>query len=219
MIKGILLDLDGLISDTERLHMKAYQLAFKEVGYDISDDYYMDSWIKRGLGLLDVLEELRLDYNPYIIREYKKKYYDDFLLNDLNEMPYAIDFIKHFYKKVPMAVASASLGRDVSFVLDKFGIKEYLEFFLSADDVKKRKPDPEIWILGAEKLGLTPKECIALEDAEKGIVAAHKINMPVIGIPNFYTKDNDFSKADYLVKDMNEAKILVEKLLGLDFKA
>lgn len=213
MIKGIILDLDGLVSDTEKLHMKAYQMAFREKNVDLSDDFYAEMWIQKGLGIVNVLEVLNLNFNIDEIRALKKKYYDKYLHTDLNPMPYAIEFIKYYYGRLPMAVASASLGRDVKFVLEAFDIMKYMEFFLSADDVVFRKPHPEIWLKAAEKLELSPSECIALEDAEKGIIAAYEANMDVIAIPNKYTAKNDFSKATYHAKNLKEAILIIDKLI------
>lgn len=216
MIKAIILDLDGLISDTERLHMKAFQKAFLEKEVCISDDYYKKHWIQKGLGTEEAIKYFQLNEEPETIRAIKNKYFEHYLKTDLKPMPYALDFIKHFYKRLPMAVASASKGRDVEFILKSLGLVEYIEFFFSADDVKNRKPDPEVWLKAAKKLGLEPGECICLEDAEKGVLAAYKGKLPVIAIPNIYTANNDFSKASYLAKDMKEAIEIVDNLITLE---
>lgn len=215
MIKGIILDLDGLISDTERLHQKAYQNAFKDLGIELSGETYQKIWIQDGNGLVYFLKQIdREDLDIEKIRNLKKKYYDFYLETDLNPMPYAIEFIEYFYGKVPMAVASASLKRDVKKVLEIFDIVKYLEFYLTYDDVIHSKPDPEIWLMSAEKLGLKPEECICLEDAEKGIIAANRANMPVIAIPNEYTKNNNFETADYHFNNLEEAKEFIDKKLS-----
>lgn len=215
MIKGIILDLDGLISDTERLHQKAYQDAFRELGIELSGKTYQKIWIQDGNGLVYFLKQInRQDLEIEKIRNLKKKYYDIYLETDLNPMPYAIEFIEHFYGKVPMAVASASLKRDVKKVLEIFDIIKYLEFYLTYDDVTKSKPDPEIWLMAAERLGLKPEECICLEDAEKGIIAANRANIPVIAIPNEYTKNNNFESADFHFKNLKEAKEFLDKKLS-----
>lgn len=212
MIKGILLDMDGLVSDTERLHMKAYQSAFNEKGIELTDEKYSNHWIQRGLGVADFVKELNLESPLENMQSIKCKYYEELLNTDLNPMPFAIEFVNHFKGKIPMVVASASLGKDVRFALEKFGILEDLEFVLAYEDVSKRKPDPEIWIKGAEKLGLNVEECIALEDSEKGVIAAHRANMRVIAIPNEHTFNHDFSKATWVVKNLEEAKDLIEKI-------
>ncbi|MDO5027711.1 MAG: HAD family phosphatase [Bacillota bacterium] len=214
MIKGIILDLDGLISDTERLHMKAFQQAFKEKGMEISDDFYKKHWIQIGHGTEDVLKILGSDISADAIRAIKNVYYEDYLHTDLYPMAYVHDFVEHFYGKIPMAVASASKGFDVEFILKALDLERYMEFFLSADDVKKRKPDPEVWLLAAKKLGLDPEDCITLEDAEKGVIASYRAGIPCIAIPNSYTADNDFSKATYMAKDLKEARDLIENILN-----
>ena len=212
MIKGILLDMDGLISDTETLHMKAYQDAFREKNIEISDEKYQSHWIQAGLGVRDFVKELNLDLEVEHMRDLKKIHFDKYLDTELKPMPYAVEFIKYFYGKIPMCVASGSLRKDVKKVLEQLEILDYMEFYLSHNDVENGKPHPEIWLRAVEKMGLKPEECIALEDAEKGVVAAHKAGIPVIAIPNEHTKDNDFSLADYVVKDLKEAIEIISNL-------
>ena len=213
MIKGILLDMDGLISDTETLHMKAYQDAFREKDVEISDEKYQSHWIKAGLGVRDLLDELNLDLEVEEMRNLKKVHFDYYLDTKLRPMPYAIEFVKNFHGKLPMCVASGSLGRDVKKILEQLELMDYIEFYLSHNDVENGKPHPEIWLKALEKMDLKPEECIVLEDAEKGIIAAHEAKIPIIAIPNEHTKDNDFSLADYVVKDLKEAMEIIEKLM------
>lgn len=213
MIKGIILDLDGLISDTERLHMKSFQKAFREKGMEISDDFYKKHWIQIGHGTEDVLKILGSDLEADDIRAIKNIHYEEYLHSDLQPMPYIYDFVKHFYGRVPMAVASASKGFDVEFILKALDLDQYMEFFLAADDVKKRKPDPEVWLLAAKKLGLKPSECITLEDAEKGVIASALGGIKCIAIPTPYTADNDFSKATYIIKNLKEAIPIIDDLI------
>lgn len=213
MIKGILLDLDGLISDTEKLHMKAYQDAFWEKGVEITDKKYSSHWIQAGLGVRDLINEKNLNLEVETMRDLKKKYYDKLLDTQLKPMPYAKEFVEYFHKKLPMCVASGSLGMDVKKVLELLDLMKYLEFYLSHNDVENGKPHPEIWLKAADMMGLKPQECIALEDAEKGIVAANKAGVPVIAIPTIYTKDNNFSSADFLAKDLKEAMEIIENLI------
>ncbi|MDO5726057.1 MAG: HAD family phosphatase [Tissierellia bacterium] len=212
MVKAIILDLDGLISDTEKLHMKSYIEAFAKKDIVITEKTYKDWWIKKGLGVKDMLKKLNLDYDVEELRALKKEVYDQLLDTELEPMPYAIEFVKFFANKLPMAVASASMPENVEYVLNKFDLMKYMEFTLSFADVKNRKPDPEIWLIAAKKLGLEPKDCIAIEDAEKGVIAAFKANMPCIAIPNKYTDDHDFSKANYIVDSLMEAKDLILNL-------
>lgn len=213
MIKGIILDLDGLISDTERLHMLAFQKTFLEFSVEITKDFYKDHWIRKGLGSNEAVEIFNIDKNPDEIRARKNIFFKELLDSDLKPMPYIYDFVKAFYKKVPLAVASASQRKDVLYILEKLDLLKYMDLVLSCDDVKNRKPDPEVWIKAAAMLNLKTDNCICLEDAEKGVIAAYKANMPVIAIPTIYTDTNDFSKAHYIVKDLNQARQIIENLM------
>ena len=108
MIKGIILDMDGLISDTEKLHMKAFIKAFDDYNIPLNEEEYRAYWIRDGLGTDDVLELKGSDMDARVVRGRKKEYFDILLEEELKPMPYALEFIKNFYGRVPMAVASAS---------------------------------------------------------------------------------------------------------------
>jgi HAD superfamily hydrolase (TIGR01509 family) len=87
-------------------------------------------------------------------------------------------------KSMKLAVASASSPKRVNTFLSRSGITDVFDAVIDGGDVKKGKPDPEIFLLAAERLGLEPGECLALEDSENGMRAAVSARMPVIVIPD-----------------------------------
>ena len=74
----------------------------------------------------------------------------------------------------------------------------------------KGKPDPEGYLLAATKLGVAPEECLVLEDAPSGVKAAKAAKMSCIAIPNIYTKNGDFSGADFILKNLNEVVLILK---------
>lgn len=84
------------------------------------------------------------------------------------------------------------------------GLKKYFDIRVNGNDVKKSKPNPDLYLLAAEKLGVKPKECVVIEDSVTGIHAAKNAGMFCIAVPNKYIKNGDFSKADIIVKSLKE---------------
>jgi beta-phosphoglucomutase-like phosphatase (HAD superfamily) len=93
-------------------------------------------------------------------------------------------------------------------------ITKYFSHIISGDDVTKVKPDPEIFYLSANKLNVEISECVVLEDAQKGIDAAHAGGFKSIAIPNIHTNGNDFSKATMVLTDLSEVTPKLLSQLG-----
>ena len=208
-ISAVIFDLDGLLSDTEILHMRAYREALKNQNVDLSDADYISHWIKNGSGIqeYDKMKNLNLDIPA--IRKDKAEWFESLLNTDLKPMPYAREILAALHKKKRMAVASSSYRHNVEAILEKLALRDYFEVVVSGSDVEKTKPSPDIFILTAEKLSVKAEHCIVIEDAEKGIKAAAAAGMKSIAVPDKHTMDNDFSAADFVVESLVE----VEKLL------
>ena len=90
-------------------------------------------------------------------------------------------------------------------------MKDYIKVFVSADDVKRGKPDPEIFLTAAEKLGIPPASCLVIEDARNGVKAAKAAGMRCIGLQNLNSGNQDLSEADLVIGNFNELNLDIIK--------
>ena len=104
-----------------------------------------------------------------------------------------------------LALVSGSTTTQVNTILNFLGVKDLFEVIVSVDDITHSKPDPEGFLLGAQKLGVDPEECVVLEDATAGVRAGKAAGMRVIGVRN--NGDQDLSEADEVVNNLTEVKI------------
>ena len=88
-----------------------------------------------------------------------------------------------------MAIGSAAIRFNIDFVLDNLNIRHYFSCIISADDVKKSKPDPETYLMAAEALGIDPANCIVFEDAPKGIESAANAGMPAVVLTTMHDRE------------------------------
>ena len=204
-IKGLLLDMDGLLTDTEPLHMKAYIEALKPHGIVLTEAQYADHWIIKGKGIQQFLEQIGSDLSPDQIRAEKAVIYEALVDSELQPMPGAVEFVRYFHGKVPQAVASASYRKNVLAALSGTGILPYLDAVISVDEAKRPKPAPDIFLKAAESLDLEPQFCLVVEDADKGVIAAYNGGMRSIAIPNQFTGDNGFRHAEAVFASLAEA--------------
>lgn len=102
-----------------------------------------------------------------------------------------------------IALASNRKEEFVHLVLDIIGVKESFRFIVGGEG-RPQKPFPDIYLHAAKELGLKPADCVVLEDSAIGVVSAKDAGMKVIAVPNIYTEDHDFSKADIIVASLSD---------------
>jgi HAD superfamily hydrolase (TIGR01509 family) len=204
MIELVIFDLDGLLADTEKLHMKAYMNAFHMMGYNnLTEEIYSEHWIRLGKGIEDYLIEYNLNIDIEEIRRLKAKEYDRLVRSEVQPMAGAIELLEELSKNnIKMVLATASYRKSAMAVLETLKIENYFQFIASKESVKRSKPFPDIFLFAAEKMSIKPENCVVLEDAEKGIIAADNAGMKSIAVPNKYTKNNDFTKATSTFKTL-----------------
>ena len=117
---------------------------------------------------------------------------------------------KHF----KIGVVSGSSREQVNAFLKEIGLKKYFDAIISSSDVKNNKPNPDSYLLGAEKLGVKPKECVGIEDSATGLEALKRAGMGAIVVRHKINKSQDLSKADILVNNLGEITIDMVKNLG-----
>jgi len=206
MIELVIFDLDGLLADTEKLHMKAYQNALSSIGYHaLSDKIYSEHWIRLGKGIVEYVKEYNLDLDIKQIRLLKAEEYYRLVRSEVQSMPGAIELLEDLYRNnVKMVLATASYRKSAMAVLKTLKIEKYFQFIASKESINRNKPFPDIFLYVAEKMSVKPKNCLVIEDAEKGIIAALNAGMKSIAVPNKYTKDNDFSKAAIVANSLKD---------------
>jgi HAD superfamily hydrolase (TIGR01509 family) len=214
MISAVIFDLDGLLADTECLHCRAYQMALEEHGVELRDDDYAEHWVRFGKGIADWVTLQGLTVDPHALRLRKSKHYLDLLAAALKPMDGALELLEFLSGRTKMALASSSYRDAVDGVLTGLGIARYFDVIVSGLDVAQVKPAPDIFLKAANDLGVAPSECLVLEDAEKGVIAAHRAGMRCIAIPNDYTRHHDFSKATKICSSLKD--VTPEVLKGIE---
>lgn len=201
MLKGILFDLDGVITDTAKLHYLAWKEIVSELGIDYTAE---ENEGLRGLPRKDtLLAILKLKNIPLPSSEViddlchrKNELYKVYLSEKLQSdsiLPGISEFIDEAIKNnVKLAIASSSYNAPV--ILKKLGIYDKFNFIVNPADVKNGKPAPDIFLAAAKGLNLQPSECIGIEDSVGGLDSIVSANIFAVAITN--NSNEDFSKAN-----------------------
>ncbi len=213
MITTVILDLDGLVADTEPLHCRAYQDALRAHGATLTDADYIQHWVRLGKGIGEWVAEHGLELDPREIRARKSELYLDLLCSSLRPMDGLFSLLETLHGKKTLALGSSSYRDAVDGVLQGLKIAHYFKVIVTGTDVARVKPAPDIFLTAARRAGAAPSECVVFEDAEKGVLAAHAAGIRCIAVPNERTRDHDFSKATLVCSSLSEITLdLLERL-------
>lgn len=209
MVKGIIFDFDGVISDTEPFYTVSIIRYLKGLGYEESKD---DCEKLCGVTAMYTAEHYKAKYNiPFSVEKIKEDM--DVVFNtttDFNSfvpMKGLIDFIdKAKSKGIRMCIASSSCYEYLERNLKFFNIFDYFEFIVSGEDLNKSKPDPYIYNHTAEKLGIPKDELIIIEDSKNGIAAGKASGIKTYGLKASKIMQ-DTSNADVEVDSFDEIEI------------
>jgi len=203
----VIFDLDGLLSDTERLHRFAYQGALAAHGVVLTDEAYDEHWIRLGRGIADFIRENNLSLDPDSLRKDKAQRYRNLVKTSAVPMPGAVELLGRLRGRVRIALATSSYPDDAHAVLSALGIRSFFELVATKGDVERLKPWPDIFLFTARRMGVEPSKCVVFEDSEKGVIAAADAGMKVIAVPNEHTRNHDFSRATKVCSSLSEVAL------------
>ena len=200
--KAFIFDLDGVIVDTAKYHFLAWRNLANELGFEFTEEH---NELLKGVSRIRSLEIL-LSLGNVQLSEEKKQHYlvkknTEYLgyVNQMNSdeiLPGISELLDYLdVNKIKYALGSAS--KNAPLILEKVGLLNRFTAIVDGNDVSKAKPDPEVFLIGAQKLQMQPENCIVVEDAIAGVEAANAANMVSIGIGDAKL----LNKATYVLKD------------------
>lgn len=188
-ILAFLFDLDGVIVDTAVFHYKAWKKMANSLGFDIDEEF---NETLKGISRMDSLDailkhgKLELsDSEKHSLAAQKNEDYLQLvnLMTSNDVLPGVTQFLE-MTNKAGIKIGLGSASKNAGIILDKTGIRNLFDIIIDGNSVTKSKPDPEVFIKGAEALGIKYEHCIVFEDAFAGIEAAHAAGMKAVGLGN-----------------------------------
>lgn len=218
MLRAVIFDFDGVITDSEVLHLRAFNHSLVSFGVEITTkDYYQnylgfsDHDCYKALidhGLLNIDEQ----QIPEIIKE-KSRIYEELARNEGRTIEGVHEFLKMLKQnKIPMAICSGSLLVEIELMLDEANLRHYFATIISAEQVQKGKPHPEGFLRSLRKLNevcqtpIAAAECVVIEDSHWGLKAGKDAGMHTIAVTNSYDPDQ-LTLAEKVVNRLNELTI------------
>tara|TARA_R110002050_G_scaffold110363_1_gene222442 strand:- start:21033 stop:21716 length:684 start_codon:yes stop_codon:yes gene_type:complete len=215
---GVIFDLDGVIVDTAKYHFLAWKNLADSLGFEFTEAH---NELLKGVSRVRSLEIL-LDIGNATISEEKKQefliikneeYLEYITKMGADEILSGVPELLDTLDDLGIQYVLGSASKNAPLILKQVGLFYRFLGIVDGNSVNQAKPDPEVFLIGAEKLKLKPENCIVFEDAIAGVEAANRANMTSIGIGD----KNTLSEADYNFNNLTEVsadfiKNLIEKL-------
>lgn len=206
-IKAIIFDFDGVIADTESIHLDAWNAALQDVGYELKDlsPKILFTGRKPIEIATDIIKTLNLNLSADKLFKLKSKHFQKTVYKKIKPRD-NLEIILRYQKKQGYKIAIGSSGERIYIrnILKKFNLLNYFYCIVSGEEVVKGKPNPETYKIVAKRLRLLPSECIVIEDSKTGIESAKRAGCFCIALSTPYSSIKDLSYADKNIKSLIE---------------
>jgi beta-phosphoglucomutase len=196
-LQAIVFDFDGVIADSEPLHLRAFQQALAEEGIGLTPQEYYTRYL--GFDDVGAFEALARDRGlPMTDRKVaalvaRKGIHLQQMMHDGSVLfPGASEFIRAAADAVPIAIASGALRHEIAEIVEGAGLADLFSVIVAAGDTPQSKPSPAPYLLAFERLrascgdALDPRRCVAIEDSRWGLESAHGAGLRCVGVTNSY---------------------------------
>lgn len=213
MIKAIIFDMDGVLVDSEPFHLEIEKRQFRRNQIQVSDEEHLGYMgVSSELMWRKIAERHSLSQSvEELIEQNRTETFHFFSeLNEIPVMPGLVDLLEKLRQKnYPMAVASSSVPEIIGLILEKTGLRMYFTVVVSSQEAGKSKPEPDVFLLAAEKLGMSPDQCVIIEDSENGIKAAHAARMSCVAYQGPGADPLSLKDADAVVRSYAQLAMML----------
>lgn len=217
MLKAIIFDFDGVIADTEPLHLKAFQLTLQDHGIVLSDEEYFTRYLAYDDRTLfkELFKHRSIEHDESKIADFmsqKSRHFESVLKGNILIIEGIPEFISMLKNRYPLSIGSGALRAEILEILEYAGLRDNFDIIVSADDTQRCKPDPEVYLRVLRELNsldsvsneILADECLVIEDSTSGIQAARSAGMKCLAITNSYS-----------AAELSEADLVVDSLKGI----
>lgn len=211
----VIFDMDGVICHTNPHHVKAFEAffnkyqipytneEFEEHMYGKHNGYIMTHFFKRSIAG----EELTL------LEDEKEAMFREVYKDKVETIPYYLDFLSELKSRgFKTAVATSAPRANLDLIISTLKISDKMDSMMSSEDVKAHKPNPEVYLESAKRVGVPPADCIVFEDSFSGVTAGLNAGMKVVGVLSTHTKEQ-LPPCSFYINDYSEVN--VDKVLEL----
>lgn len=211
-IQGVIFDMDGVIIDNHKYHYEAWLEFCQKYGIKLTPEVYRDQFNgKTNKDLFPMLFGALSEEKIKAYTDEKEAIYKELYAPNRAPLKGLVTFLEDLKQLgIKTAIGTSAPPTNVEFILDHLDLRKYFSVIVDGPQVKKGKPDPEVYQLCVRRLGLRPEECIVFEDALAGLEAGKRAGCKIIGVATSHTKEELQDVVNDIIEDFSDAK----KILG-----
>ncbi len=202
MIRGVIFDMDGVLIDTYRAHYESWRAVAREHGVAFSEQDFARTFgrTSREIIRLQWTDLALTDERVHAIDDRKEALYRDLVAHDFPAMDGARDLIDALRAAgFRLAVGSSAPPENVELAVDRLGGRQLFDAIVHGRDVTRGKPDPQVFLLAAERMGVGPRSCVVIEDAAPGVEAARRAGMASVAFVSTGRTETELLAASPLI--------------------
>lgn len=204
-LQAVIFDVDGVLVDSYQAHFQSWRLMLAEQGSEFTEEEFRATFGRTSRDIIAQLYEGQLsDDQISRLDDLKEALYRDILRKDFPAVDGAVELVESLADAgFAMAVGSSGPPENVELTLNCLACGQLFAARVTGGDVTRGKPDPQVFLLAAERLGVSPTRCAVVEDASAGVEAANRAEMASIGLTGTATRD-ELSHARLVVDSLRE---------------
>jgi len=216
-LRAVLFDHDGTLVNSEPLHFELWAKILKEgYGFSLTEEHYRLHYagVPACANAIDLVERFGIKEEPWRLAHAKNIATDEYLTHAAFPLMKGVqDSVEAVHGLgLQLAVVTGASASGVRATFKAYGFDQQFSLIVSNEDVQRSKPAPDCYLLAMRKLGLSPAECIAIEDTQPGLQAAQSAGLRCLVVPSEMSKHQDFRHATAVCNEMSEAIDLVRNL-------
>lgn len=210
---GVIFDMDGVLIDSADLHYQSWQQLAAELGKHVTQKQFAATFGRHNNDIIPMVFDVSSPEEIQKLADRKEEIYRDSIHHNTPIVHGAVDLIRALHEAgVILAIGSSAPLANIELVLSIMGVDRLFTAMVSADEVTRGKPDPQVFSLACQKINLKPNQCVVIEDAPAGIEAARAAYTKCVAVLMHHPR-SAFPEADLIVEKLDELN--VEKLTGL----
>ncbi len=204
---AVIFDMDGVLVDSYLAHFESWRSLGAEYGRTITEEDFAQQFGRTSREIVAAYwgEDAFSDEQIAAMDQRKEAAFREIIARDFPAMPGAKQLLKSLHEAgFRLAVGSSGPPENIEMVLDRLGCRRLFSAVVTGADVQRGKPDPQVFLLAAERLGVAPQRCAVVEDAPAGVSAANRAAMASIGFASTGRRPEELSHARLVVTSLGE---------------
>lgn len=212
-LKGFIFDMDGVVVDNHRFHFQAWMEFAEKYNFPLNAEIYRKEF--NGKTNADLFRMIFGEISSSEIERFaweKESHYQNLYHDHMKPHTGLIDFLEYLHvNNFKVALGTSAPTFNVNFTLDKLSLRKYFHVIVDGPQVKKGKPDPEVYLMCVNQLNLRPEDCVVFEDSLAGLESGKRAGCEIVGVATSHRVEELLPMTSLILNDFTEAR----KLLSL----